>query len=218
MQRMSMLARCAAGLLLLIPARLPAQAQPADTVRVAAMSQAGSKLALRPGDVLRLRIWREPDLSGDYPVDEKGTAVLPRLGSTAVTGIPADDLKQQLVERYREYLNNPSIEITALRRVSVIGAVRNPGMFPVEPSVTLGAVANLAGGTTPNAKASLVELRRGTERRQIDLKKHPELATLPLESGDQIYIPERSWLSQNATWFVSTLVGVAGTVAYLVVR
>lgn len=205
-----------AGILSVSPG--PAAAQSSDTVRPAAAAQPAGSSSLRPGDVLRLRIWREPDLSGDYPVDEKGTAVLPRLGATVVTGMPSDELKQRLVERYREYLNNPSIEITTLRRVSIIGAVRNPGLFPVEPSVTLGAAANIAGGTTQQARSNVVELRRGADRRQIDLKKHPELATLPLESGDQIYVPEKSWLSQNATWFVSTLVGVAGTVAYLVVR
>lgn len=211
------IARWFAGLVLLAPAPVAAQSEAAQPVRLAA-SISGSRTALQPGDVLRLRIWREPDLSGEYPVDERGMVVLPRLGSTAVTGVPTDELRDRLVERYREYLNNPSIEITALRRIAVLGAVRNPGLFPVEPSVTLGAAANIAGGPTSQAKANTVELRRGTERRRIDLKKNPELASLPLESGDQIYLPEKSWLKQNATWFVSTLVGAAGTVVFLVTR
>lgn len=216
MTRTGTLSRWVAGLMLLVPAVAEAQTQPAD-IRLAG-AVAGPAATLQPGDVLRLRIWREPDLSGDYPVDEKGSVVLPRLGATVVTGVPTDQLKDRLVERYREFLNNPSIEITALRRIAVLGAVRNPGLFPVEPSVTLGAAASIAGGPTQQARSNVVELRRGTDRKQIDLRKNPELANLPLQSGDQIYLPERGWLKQNATWFVSTLIGAAGTVAYLVTR
>jgi len=193
----------------------PIAAQTArDPVRLASASSA----TLRPGDVLRLKIWREPDWSGDYQVDETGKAVLPRLGPTSVVGVPADQLKAQLVERYREFLNNPAVEVIPLRRISILGAVRNPGMFPVDPSVTLGEAANIAGGPTPESKRNVVELRRGATSRRVDLNKNPELSSLPLESGDQVYLPERSWLSRNSTWFVSTLVGIAGTTAYLVTR
>jgi protein involved in polysaccharide export with SLBB domain len=105
-----------------------------------------------------------------------------------------------------------------LHRVAIIGAVHNPGVYRVEPSTTLGEVVNVAGGPTPQSKRNVVELRRGTGHQTIDLAKHPELSTLPLASNDQIYVPERSWLSQNATWFVSTIIGIGATTAYLVTR
>jgi protein involved in polysaccharide export with SLBB domain len=173
---------------------------------------------LKPGDMLRLRIWKEPDFSGDYLIDEHGMAVLPRLGNTAVADIPAAQLRLRLIEQYREYLNNPTIEVTPLRRISIIGAVRNPGVYRIEPGVTLGEVINVAGGPTTQSKRNVVELRHGAERRTIDLEHHPELATVSLASNDQVYVPERSWLNQNATWFVSTLVGVGGTIVFLVTR
>jgi polysaccharide biosynthesis/export protein len=195
----------------------------AQTPVIAARSVvAGSALdgatSLQPGDMLRLKIWREPDLSGEFAVDEQGMAVLPRLGETRVTGMPAEQLKQQLVNQYREYLNNPSIEVTPLHRIAIVGAVRNPGIYRVEPSVTIGDVVNLAGGGTQQSKPNVIELRRGSDRRELDIKKHPELASVTLLSNDQVYVPERSWLKQNATWFVSTLIGIAGTTAYLVTR
>src|SRR5215216_201072 len=62
---------------------------------------------LRPGDVVRLRIWREPDLSGDFSVDESGQVVLPRLGSLSVMGISRDSLRRALVSAYATYLKNP---------------------------------------------------------------------------------------------------------------
>ena len=174
--------------------------------------------SLRPGDVLRLRIWREPDLSGDFPIDENGRAVLPRLGPIAVTGMPASELKVRLTGEYQKYLNNPSIEVTPLRRVAILGAVRNPGIYPLDPSVTLGQAPSVAGGTVPDSKRNMIELRRDGAIRLVDLKKNPSLANLSLTSGDQVYIPERSWFSKNATWVVSTAIGVAGTTALLLTR
>src|SRR5687768_9456614 len=82
-----------------------------------------------PGDVLRVRIWREPDMSGDFQVTSTGQVTLPRLGLLNVGSLPADSLQAVLVEKYKVYLNNPSIEVLLLRRVSVTGAVRNPGVY-----------------------------------------------------------------------------------------
>lgn len=189
-----------------IPASAPAAASP-------------DLSALRPGDVLRLRIWREPDLSGDFPVDETGQVILPRLGPTPVAGVPAEQLKRRLTAEYQKYLNNPSIEVTPLRRIAILGAVRNPGIYPVDPSITLGQAPNVAGGAMPSeSKRNMLELRRDGVTRVVDLRQHPALAGLPLASGDQVYIPERSWFSKNATWVVSTAIGVAGTTALLLTR
>lgn len=204
----------AAALWLALPADAPAQRAVATASR-APDPAAGT---LRPGDALRLRIWLEPDMSGEFEVDEHGRAVLPRLGEVRVVGVPLTQLRRDLTTRYREFLNNPSIEIVPLRRVAIVGAVQNPGVYKVEPTITLGEAVNVAGGPTRESQRNVIELVRDRERTRIDLKQRTELAALPLVSGDQVYLPERSWLSQNATWFVSTLVGVAGTVAYLFVR
>lgn len=212
-----------AGLLLVSTPEAQAQsvvtdssAPPPATVTLAASG--GDTSSLRAGDVLRLRIWREPDLSGDFPIDETGQAILPRLGPTPVTGIPAYQLKQRLTADYQKYLNNPSIEVTPLRRIAILGAVRNPGIYPIDPSVTLGQTPSVAGGTVPDSKRNMIELRRNGLTRLVDLKKQPALASLPLTSGDQVYVPERSWFSKNATWVVSTAIGVAGTTALLLTR
>jgi polysaccharide export outer membrane protein len=210
---------------LLFAGRVAAQSTPAvaDTSAPArpVVALAGVEVdtaSLRPGDVLRLKIWREPDLSGDFTVDERGQAVLPRLGATMVSGTPADQLKQRLTQEYQKYLNNPSIEVIPLRRISILGAVRNPGMYPVDPSITLGEAANVAGGAMPESKRNMLELRRNGTIRQVDLKKQPRLASLPLSSGDQVYVPEKSWFSKNATWVIGTAIGVAGTTALLLTR
>ena len=181
------------------PAVLHAQAKAADY--------------LRPGDVLRLRIWREPDLSGDFQVDAQGVAVLPRLGPTTVTGVAPDSLQPRLVRAYTEYLNNPSIEIVALRRVSVLGAVMKPGVYPVDPTMTVADVVAAAGGAAPDGKRDRVELRRGGDRLIADLDRSSVLAESPLRSGDQLYVPQRSWFSRNP----GLVVGIVGTLASLTI-
>ncbi len=218
---------CLAGALaLLLPAAGAAQSTGADGAApgapappfTAAVAARGDTASLRPGDVLRLRIWREPDLSGDFAVDETGQAVLPRLGATLVSGTPADQLKQRLTLEYRKYLNNASIEVIPLRRISILGAVRNPGMYPVDPSITLGEAPNVAGGALPDSRRNLLEIKRNGVTRQVNLRQQPSLAALPLSSGDQVYVPEKSWFSKNATWVIGTAIGVAGTTALILTR
>lgn len=215
MKQIGGIALAALGVLLLAPHTAIAQKIDVALASPPAVIDEQSTV-MKPGDMLRLRIWKEPDFSGDYLIDERGMAILPRLGATTVTDVPIARLRLQLTEQYREYLNNPTIEVTPLRQISIIGAVRNPGVYRIEPGVTLGGVISVAGGPTSQSKRNVVELRRGLEHRTIDLEHHPELATMPMASNDQVYVSERSWLQQNATWFVSTLVGVAGTAVILV--
>ncbi|MFW6202477.1 MAG: polysaccharide biosynthesis/export family protein, partial [Gemmatimonadota bacterium] len=84
---------------------------------------------LRPGDVIQLEIWREPDLSGRFAVDERGEAILPKIGVTAATDVPTTELERRIRDGFAEYLRNPSITITFLRRITVSGAVRAPGIY-----------------------------------------------------------------------------------------
>jgi protein involved in polysaccharide export with SLBB domain len=174
-----------------------------------------SGTALRPGDMLRLKIWREPDLSGDFTVTEPGVVTLPRLGVLSVTGVPVAQLQAQVIAGYRGYLRNPSIEVIPLRRVSIIGAVRSPGMYSVDPSIAVGQVVNLAGGTAPEAQRGKLELRRNGQRIMIDLNSESGVAAMPLISGDEVYVPGRSWFARNGTWFVSTLLGLGTSVALI---
>jgi protein involved in polysaccharide export with SLBB domain len=165
---------------------------------------------LRPGDVIRLRIWREPDLSGDFAVQESGEVVLPKLGPLPVSGFSRDSLKRFLVRSYSEYLRNPSIEVTLLRRVNVLGAVQKPGLYPVDPTMTIADAVALAGGATGDGKLNQVELHRGSQRVAVKLDAGTRLGDTPIRSGDQLFVPQRSWVSRNVGLVVGTVTGVVG--------
>jgi polysaccharide export outer membrane protein len=188
---------------------------------VAAASAAASVdttgATLKPGDVVRLKIWREPDLSGDFVVDERGSVVVPKLGRVPVVGLSPDSLKSQLISSYSVYLRNPSIDVVLLRRITILGGVRNPGLYPVDPTMTLADAYALAGGIAPEGKLDEVQLVRGTQRTTYKISGATRIGDTPLRSGDQLYVPTRPWLSRN-TWAVTAAIGTTTTILFALLR
>lgn len=151
-------------------------------------------------------------MSGDFSVSAAGRVVLPRLGELQVTSIPADSLQPFLTDRYRVYLNNPSIEVLLLRRVSVTGAVKTPGVYPLGPTLTISDAIALAGGPAEDGKRDKVEIRRRGRVIVADLHNDTVIADSPIQSGDQLYVPTKAWLTRN-TWVFS---GVITTVTAVI--
>lgn len=164
---------------------------------------------LQPGDVIRLRIWREPDLSGEFALDREGMVVLPRLGAIRAADHTPEELETLLREQYGRYLRNPSIEIVLLRRINILGAVRAPGLYPLDPTMTLADALALAGGVLPDGRQDQIELFRGQHRLVTQVTGQMRVEDLGVRSGDQIYVPERRWISRNA--------GIIATVASTVI-
>ncbi len=164
---------------------------------------------LRPGDVVDLQIWREKDLTGRFDVDEHGAAVLPKIGRVQVAGVDPDSLKAQIVREYERYLRNPSITVTFLRRVTIMGSVEKPGVYPVDPTMTIADALALAGGAAPDGQRDRVQLFRAGQAVDTRLTQGTRIADSPLRSGDQLYVPERSWLSRNTTLVATAISSLA---------
>ena len=173
-----------------------------------------SASTLRPGDAIRLRIWREPDLSGEFPVDESGVVVFPKLGPHRVTDQAPDSLKAWVTRSYAAYLKNPSIEVQVLRRIQVLGAVKNPGLYPVDPTLTVADALALAGGVAPDGEPKKIQLRRDGKSLTRGLKQQEVIGSTAIRSGDQLFVPQRSWISRNP----GVVVGVLGLVTTVIWR
>jgi protein involved in polysaccharide export with SLBB domain len=173
---------------------------------------------VRPGDVVRLRIWQEPDLSGDFAVHETGTVVVPKLGPVEAGGMTDAALRQALVEGFGRYLNHTSIDVTVLRRIQVLGAVRNPGLYPVDATMSIADVLAVAGGTAADARPDRVQLVRGGERLDVHLTSAQRIADTPIRSGDQLFVPQRGWADRNTGTVVSVLTAGAGMLVALLTR
>jgi protein involved in polysaccharide export with SLBB domain len=173
---------------------------------------------LRPGDVIRLKVWREPDWSGDFEVQPSGQAILPRLGAIDVSSMSPDSLTRFLVDSLGRFLRNPSIQVNLLRRIRILGAVKNPGLYPVDPSITVVDALALAGGATSEGKPDRVVLRREGEKINVSLNKNTRLGDTPMRTGDQLFVPQRGWVSRNSTLVVAGLSTATTVIVALLLR
>jgi protein involved in polysaccharide export with SLBB domain len=172
----------------------------------AAISETNSLL---PGDVVRVQIWREEDLSGEFQVNEQGDVVLPLLGTKKVSGISQEKLRDQLTEEYGQYLVNTAVNVTLLRRVNVLGEVRIPGQYTVDATNSVADVIARAQGITSDGNAEDIVLIRGGQRLRADLAGTQSLQEAGIRSGDQILVGRRGWASRN----FSSMVGVISILA-----
>lgn len=168
--------------------------------------------------MIRLRIWREPDWSGEFPVDLDGSVVFPRVGRYDVLADTPETLQERLLADYGQYLRNPSIEITVLRRVRIIGAVNDPGLHFLDPTITVADALALAGGATPIGDPDRIRIIREGREIAIDIRQSTRIGDSAIRSGDQVFVPERSWVSRNAGVVAATITATVSLVIALFIR
>ena len=170
-------------------------------------------LLLVPGDILRVAVWRELDLSGDFQVDQDGTVTLPLLGKLRVTDRAWSIVKDDLMQDYLRDLRNPSIELTPFRSVYVLGEVNLPGRYNVHPTNdNLAGAVSLAGGVTPDGDVTNMRIVRDGVIVLDGIAGEQRLAELGTKSGDQLFIGRRGWLDRNSTFIASAVLSLAGIV------
>jgi polysaccharide export outer membrane protein len=133
-----------------------------DAPRAASLEQ---NYRIAPLDTLAVRVFKMPDLSGDYEVDLTGNLQLPLIGSVSAAELTTAELDQRLTQRYGErYLQNPDITVgvksSTRRTVTVDGAVKQSGSFPVTGPLTLIQAVAQAGGTAEDANPRRVAVFR----------------------------------------------------------
>ena len=192
--------------LAVLPAGLGAQ-QGSDT----ADARAGTAALPRPGDRIALKIWNEPEMSDTFNISERGEATLPKLGSVRVIDLPLAELQDSLRRAYAVYLRNPSVEIAVLRRISVQGEVRQPGIYLADLTMGLPEIIARAGGYTEAGNPrNIVIVREGRRiRHGRDAAGGPFAAEL--RSGDQVFVRPRSALARNPMAWIGGAIGLVGT-------
>lgn len=158
---------------------------------------AGYKIA--PLDTLTIKVFKMPDLSGDFEVDLTGQISIPLVGSLTATDYTTAQLDDLLTERLgAKYLENPDVSVgvksSASRSVTVDGAVKSAGGFPVSGSVSLMQAVARAGGATPEANLRRVAIFRqiGGKRQAaaFDLTsiRRGEMEDPPVYAGDIVIV------------------------------
>lgn len=146
---------------------------------------------LSTGDKLQINVFGEPDLSGEFDVNEGGSITYPLLGQIVAVGRTVEELRQALAtELNRNYLVNPkvSVEVLNYRPFFILGEVNNPGSYPYQSDMTVRQAVALAGGYTRRAVTSEMTLIRPTEDGEVELEVEQRARVLP---GDTIQVERR---------------------------
>lgn len=205
-----------AGLALVVPMAAGVGAQ-ADTLP----PRPANVGVVRPGDALQLAIFGEPELSGEYLIDSRGIVQIPGLGDIRVSGLDPYEVKDRLREHLIARGNvDPSLSVQLLLRVAVLGEVRSPGPYSVEPGASLLQLLSRAGGPTERADMKRAQVVR--EGRSVEVDLQSALAgsitgRYVLNSNDVLYIPRKRGLTRE-TWGVilSTTSAVLSLATFIV--
>jgi protein involved in polysaccharide export with SLBB domain len=166
-------------------AAVTAPPQPAATAAIEASYALGS------GDKLRVIVFGEDDLGGEFVIDDAGFVRLPLVGQITAGGRTVRQLEEDIAARLgAQYLKDPrvSIEILSFRPFYIIGEVNKPGEYPFVVNMSVLNAVAMAGGYTYRANESSVYIRR---KGAPDEEKFPADDSTKLRPGDIVNVVER---------------------------
>ena len=198
----SLVTLCATALAGSLLAQSPQQATATDGV------------VLNPGDVVRITVWRNPELSGDFPVGVNGALRQPLYQEVPVAGIPIPEVEQRLKTFLAQYQSDPEVVVEPLFQVVVSGEVREPKVYELPRETSIAMAIAQAGGALPDGRMDKVRLWRAGKEYTLDLT-HADAAwaNSGILSGDQIIVTQRRSVFRE---IVVPIVSVVGGLASLI--
>ncbi len=180
-----------------------------DRVDYMVQLAAPSDFFLGPEDVLKVTVWKSPDLSGEVTIRPDGTITLPLIGDVSAAGLTANVLAKRISERLTEYVSSPIVTVQVKEVNSyfiyVMGEVVKPGKYQLKSYVNVMQGIALGGGFAPFANKNKIKVLRNVstgaagheEKHQIEIPVHYDDilkgSAVPgnfiLLSGDVIVVP-----------------------------
>jgi polysaccharide biosynthesis/export protein len=148
-------------------------------------------------DILMIRVWREQDFTGAYPVRPDGKITIPLVGDVQAGGLTPERLGEQLKQALSAYINAPDVSVSLQtvnsKKFFITGEVNRPGEYSLAtPTKVFDALSN-AGGFHDFANKKKILIIRGAERIKFnyqDILKGKSLEqNILLENGDTIVVP-----------------------------
>jgi len=175
---------------------------------------------LRPGDVVKVQVFGHDELSGEFPVDETFNLLLPIIGEFSVKDMTVTELRARVRREFAQLYTQSFVSVVPLFRVSVLGEVMHPGLFSVDPTMTLYEVIAMAGGSTRNARESKIRLIRGGQQVALpinsDALARATIREIGVRSGDQVYVPRKAITYE--TWLVGLQLLNTALLAYTIFK
>ena len=182
---------------LLLLAGCATSSGPATPVAAAPAIEASTEPSLAPaytlgsGDQLRIIVFGEENLSGEFFVDGAGMVSLPLVGEVPAAGMTVAEFRSVLEERLADgYLNDPrvSAEVLNYRPFYILGEVEESGEYPYTDGLTVMNAVARAGGFTYRANTRVVFIKRADTNAEVEVPLNAPLRVMP---GDTIRIAER---------------------------
>jgi len=153
------------------------------------------------GDVLAITVWREPSISGTYPVRPDGKITFPLINDIKAQGLTPLKMKEELEKRLKDFIANPIVTVGVQevnsKNIFILGKVNQPGRYPLlNPTTVLQAIAQ-AGGLAEWAEGDEIVILRteGGKQEKIEfdydeVSKGKRLEqNIFLKPGDTIIVP-----------------------------
>lgn len=175
--------------LILVGCQTAAPTFTGDTVELQPIPR--TEYRLGTGDRLRVTVFGEEELSGEFVVDGAGAVSLPLVGEVDARGLTLREFRTQVEAQLSEgYLNDPrvSAEVLNYRPYYILGEVEESGEYPYTDGLTVMNAVATAGGFTYRANTRIVYIKRAGSN---DERAYPLTATTPVQPGDTIRIAER---------------------------
>jgi polysaccharide biosynthesis/export protein len=178
------------------PAAAAVQTAAGDT----ATDKDAAHYIIGPEDNLQITVWKEPTLSGSFPVRPDGMISLVLVGDLPAAGRTPMQLGQDITAKLKKYLQDPSVSVVVLavnsQRIYLMGEVGHVGPIPLAAGMSpLQAIA-AAGGLTPFANSKKIYILRGEAGKQQKIAfnykqalKGDNSQSVKLQPGDTIVVP-----------------------------
>ena len=184
-------AASAVGILAMIACN-SGMAQTPQTAALPPAQNAGQDYRLGPGDRIRIIVFGQKDMTGEFAVDGSGLLSFPLIGNIQAGGMTAEDLERAITNKLKpDYLRDPKVSVVVLtyRPFYIVGEVKTPGSYAYVTGMSVINAVALAGGFTYRAKESSFYLDRTAKNgKKTRIDAGPDTSVQP---GDVITVRER---------------------------
>ncbi len=207
----------AAPATLLLPAGAAAQEVPTTPAAAAGAevpATSGETSVVRPGDMIRVSVWRQPEFSGEFFVTESGVVAHPLYRRIVAAGRTPDEVRGSFNLFLAEYETQPNFVLEIFHQVAVGGEVRQPNLHHLRPGTTVAEAVAVSGGISDRGALDRVILRRDGRQYEGDLTDPAsQFRTVQIRSGDEIVVERRRDVFRE---YVVPIISVAGSIASII--
>jgi protein involved in polysaccharide export with SLBB domain len=170
---------------------------------------------LRPGDAVRVTVYRQDELSGEFAVLGDGSLGHPLYRGVHVAGRPLPEVQTAVGENLGRFVTNPQFVVQPLLQVAVEGEVSAPKLYQLPPETSLRQAISLAGGPGARARLDRVRLIRGDATYTVDLSSELGSGRMLVHSGDEIFVPRRRDVLREVIQPMASIVAAAAALVNL---